>query len=130
MGVDGGGAAAAGPGTATGAPQLAQNAVPSRMVLPHFEQNNFLLLEKEYADSTPAQSPGASFSHIHCKDSLDDTVNGSRSELRAGARENQPPMLDAPGCDQPVGQLAHLRRLALDHDDFQTVVMIQMDVEC
>ena len=53
MGVDGGGAGAPGPATATGAPQLAQNAVPSRMELPHLEQNNFRLLENEYADSTP-----------------------------------------------------------------------------
>jgi hypothetical protein len=53
MGVDGGGAGAAGAATATGVPQLAQNDAPSRMELPHFEQNNLRLLENEYADSTP-----------------------------------------------------------------------------
>ena len=44
-----------------------------------------------------------------------------RREIFPGGSEAELAVLDALGADEPVGQLLDGRRLALEHDDFQTV---------
>lgn len=46
---------------------------------------------------------------------------------RRGHREF--PVLDAFGPDQAVGDLLHLAAFALDHQDFKTMMFIEMDVQ-
>jgi hypothetical protein len=50
------------------------------------------------------------------------------TEIPARGGKHEPAVLDALCCDQRIGELLNQCRLAAHQDHFQTVVVIEMDV--